>query len=88
MRKLIDVIDEILVVVPKSRKDIIESLIDIQDSQQYRAPEDMLGWYCVKEILDGFEYNNKTPKWQLKMLSIFTTTPLDVIEEKIKNING
>lgn len=88
MRKLIEVIDEILTVVPKRRKDIIESLIDIQDSQQYRAPEDMLGWYCVKEILDGFEYNRKTPHWQLEMLSIFTTTPIQEIEDKIKTIDG
>ena len=55
MRNLIDVINEMLTVVPKKDKQIISYLKDIQDSQKYRAPEDMIGWYQVSEMLQEFE---------------------------------
>jgi hypothetical protein len=43
MRNLIDVINEMLKVVPKKEEYIISCLKDIQDSQKCRAPEDMIG---------------------------------------------
>lgn len=43
MRNLIDVINQLLSVVPKSEKQIRNELLDIQDSQKFRAPEDMIG---------------------------------------------
>lgn len=45
MRNLIDVINQMLLVVPKSERQIINELLDIIDSQKYRAPEDMIGWF-------------------------------------------
>jgi hypothetical protein len=79
MRNLIDVINEMLNDVPKKEKQIISYLKDIQDSQKYRAPEDMIGWYQVSEMLQGFEYNKKTPMWKLEMCSIFSTQPMEQI---------
>ena len=79
MRNLIDVINEMLTVVPKKEKQIISYLKDIQDSQKYRAPEDMIGWYQVSEMLQGFEYNKKTPMWKLELCSIFSTQPMEQI---------
>ena len=84
MRKLIDVIDEMLKVVPKEQEQTISYLKDIQNSQKYRAPEDMIGWHQVSALLQGFEFNKKTPMWQLKMCSIFSTQPL---EEILKELN-
>ena len=40
-RNLIDDINEMLSVIPKNETDIITTLVDIQDSQRVRAPEDM-----------------------------------------------
>lgn len=79
MRNLIYVINEMLTVVPKKEKQIISYLKDIQDSQKYRAPEDMIGWYQVSEMLQGFEYNKKTPMWKLELCSIFSTQPMEEI---------
>lgn len=79
MRNLIDVINEMLKVVPKKEKQIISYLEDIQESQKYRAPEDMIGWYQVSKMLQGFEYNKKTPMWKLEMCSIFSTQPMEQI---------
>lgn len=43
MRNLIVLIDKMLAEIPSQEKNLIESLKDIQDSQRYRGPEDMLG---------------------------------------------
>ena len=51
MRNLINVIDEMLKVIPEDEEGLIDSLKDIRDSQIYRAPEDMLGWQCVSNEL-------------------------------------
>lgn len=49
MRNLIVLIDEMLTEIPSKEKHLIESLKDIQDSQRYRGPEDMLGWTMVSK---------------------------------------
>ena len=79
MRNLIDVINEMLKVVPKKEEYIISCLKDIQDSQKCRAPENMIGWYQVSEMLQEFKYNKKTPMWKLEMCSIFSTQPMKQI---------
>lgn len=83
MRNLIDVINQLLSVIPKSEEQIRNELLDIQDSQKFRAPEDMIGWYQVSEILQNFTFNKTTPSWQLKMCSIFSTQPLEEIKREI-----
>lgn len=83
MRNLIDVIAQMLVVVPKSEKQIRTELLDIQDSQKFRAPEDMIGWYQVSALLQGFEFNKKTPRWKLEMCSIFSTQPMEKILKEV-----
>ena len=67
MRNLIDVINQMLSVVPKTEKQIRNELLDIQESQRCRAPEDMIGWYQVSDILQRFIFNKKTPRWKLEM---------------------
>ena len=86
MRNLIDVINEMLKVVPKKEKQIISYLEDIQESQKYRAPEDMIGWYQVSELLETFEFNKKTPMWKLEMCSIFSTQPIEEILSEIEKM--
>lgn len=104
MRKLIDVIDEMLSVIPKNEISLIVFLEDVKESQRVRAPEDMTGWWEISEELDRMLYKyDKLPKtlrriskplltppeWQLKLSSIFTTKSLEeTLEEIEKNIYG
>ena len=82
-RNLIEIIDKMLLIIPNEEENLRTSLIDIQDSQRYRAPEDMIGWYLIKEFLDNFEWNLETPEWKLQMCSIFTTRPVENIKKDI-----
>ena len=43
MRNLINVIEEMISVVPIDENNIILYLTDIKESQKFRAPEDMIG---------------------------------------------
>ena len=83
-RNLIDVINEMLSVIPKNETDIITTLVDIQDSQRVRAPEDMLGWQCVSDLLNTFIFNKHTPEWKMKMCAIFSMQPIDEIKKYCK----
>lgn len=83
MRNLIDVINQMLLVVPKSERQIINELLDIVDSQKYRAPEDMIGWFQVSKILQGFTFDKNTPRWKLEICSIFSTQPMEEIEKEV-----
>ena len=93
MRKLIDVIDEMLSVIPEKERDLIAFFEDVKESQRVRAPEDMTGWweisdelgYILNEIEDipKFIRRIKTPEWKLKLFSIFSTQPLDEIKNEI-----
>ena len=80
MRNLIDVIEQLLSVVPEKEEQIIHELLDIQDSQKFRAPEDMIGWYQVSNMLQTFSFDKKIPRWQMEMGSIFSTQPIEEIE--------
>ena len=93
MRNLINVINEMLSVIPSKEKDLIRTLEDIQDSQRFRAPEDMIGWwqisdelgYILNEIEDipKFLRRIKTPEWKLKLFSIFSTQDLEEIKKEV-----
>ena len=85
-RNLIDVIDQMIDVIPKNNNHLISQLRDIQDSQKFRAPEDMIGWQNVNEILNKFNFNKHTPEWQLEICSIFSTIPLYQIKNEFKDI--
>ena len=80
MRNLIDVIEQLLSVVPEKEEQIRYELLDIQDSQKFRAPEDMIGWYQVSNMLQTFSFDKKIPRWQMEMGSIFSTQPIEEIE--------
>lgn len=93
MRNLIDVIDEMLSVIPEKERDLISFFEDVKESQRVRAPEDMTGWweisdelgYILNEIEDipKFIRRIKTPEWKLKLFSIFSTQSLDEIKNEI-----
>jgi len=84
MRNLITLIDEMLKVIPKRKVYLIESLKDIQDSQRYRAPEDMLGWQLVSEELQNLNLTRWSPKWKFELCSIFSTLSIEEIKNELK----
>lgn len=93
MRKLIDVIDEMLSVIPEKEKDLISFFEDVKESQRVRAPEDMTGWWQISDelgiMLNEFDDISKLlrriliPEWKLKLFSIFSTQSLDEIKNEI-----
>lgn len=85
MRNLIRLIDEMLRVIPEKETTLIYSLKDIQDSQKYRAPEDMLGWQLVSEELQNLNLNLRSAKWKFEICSIFSTLTIDEIKAELRN---
>jgi hypothetical protein len=93
MRNLIDVIDEMLSVIPEKEKDLIAFFKDVKESQRVRAPEDMTGWWEISDelgiMLNEFDDISKLlrriliPEWKLKLFSIFSTQSLDEIKNEI-----
>ena len=93
MRKLIDVIDEMLSVIPEKEMDLISFFEDVKESQRVRAPEDMTGWWQISDelgiMLNEFDDIPKLlrriliPEWKLKLFSIFSTQSLDEIKNEI-----
>lgn len=93
MRNLIDVIDEMLSVIPIKEKMLIAFFKDIKESQRVRAPEDMTGWWEISDelgrMLNEFDDIPKLlrriliPEWKLKLFSIFSTQSLDEIKNDI-----
>lgn len=84
MRNLIVLIDQMLKVIPEKEERLILSLKDIQDSQRYRAPEDMLGWQLVSEELQYLNLNSRSAKWKFEICSIFSTMSVDEIKAELK----
>ena len=67
MRNLIDVINEMLDVIPDNEIELISKLKNIRKEQIYRAPESTVGWELISEELElinwllvylGYEANN------------------------------
>lgn len=85
MRNLIVLIDKMLAEIPSTENHLIESLKDIQDSQRYRGPEDMLGWVMVSKELQNLNLKPESENWKYKICSIFSTMTVNEIKEYINN---
>ena len=84
MRNLIVLIEQMLSEIPQKEERLIDSLRDIQDSQRYRAPEDMLGWELVSEELQNLNLNTRSAEWKFKICSIFSTMSVEEIKAEVK----
>lgn len=81
MRNLIDVIDNMLLFIPEKEKCTVSALKDIRESNKTRAPEDMLGWYEVNNmVMSWFAWNKRPKYWQMAVCSVFSTTPMEQIQ--------
>jgi len=82
MRNQISVVNEILKEIPDSEVDFINDLLHLRDGFLYKAPEEKkLCFDLISDII--FNYLYKPPKhdWQFKVLSIFSTLPVNRIKE-------
>lgn len=88
MRDLSEVIEEMLSIVPNTEERLIGRLKDNLESALYSAPEVIGRWWnevyhtLTEELFDG----NINMDWKLKVLSIFSTKPIDQLKEEL-NIN-
>lgn len=83
-RSLALLIDEMLKEIPSNERSLIASFKDIQSSQRCRASEDMTGWNLVSEELQNFHLNSKSPRWQIKLCSLFSTVPVKEIIQSLE----
>lgn len=81
MRKLRDVINQILRVIPSTEEDIINEFNRILDSLNYSAPELEYMWWdeSHRVILDCIADNNFTD-WKLEIVSIFSTKSIEEVK--------
>lgn len=79
MRNLIEVIDEMLKVIPKDEGILRGNLEYCKDSQAYRAPEDMIGWKIIHEILSKTIFPVKED-WQWEVWSIWSTKSVEELK--------
>lgn len=87
MRNLINVIDDMLDVVPKHNTELIEELERIKHDQIYRtAPESMVRWEEVSYVLMDYIPIPKE-EWEFKVLSIWSTKSIEELKEYAKTLS-
>lgn len=72
MRNIYDVINEMLLEIPKTEQGIIKALKKLQDSVCYTAPEVMIyRWGSGADILYTYFGDNPKEEWQQKVVKIW-----------------
>lgn len=79
MRNLIDVIDEMLKVIPESEEALRNELEYHKDSQAYRAPEDMIQWKLTHASLANAIFPVKED-WQWEVWSVWSTKSIEELK--------
>ena len=85
MRKLVDVINEMIEVIPIKNAEFISELERIKlDQIQWTAPESMVRWEEVSYTLEDYLYNPKPiEEWHFKVLSIWSTVSVEEIKREL-----
>lgn len=79
MRNLIDVINEMLKVIPESEEALRKDLEYHKDSQSYRAPEDMIQWKLTHKSLVEHMFPVKED-WQWEVWSVWSTKSIEELK--------
>jgi hypothetical protein len=87
MRKLSDVIDEILSVVPETEPHLRNNLEGVKVKLKYAPPEDLQSWwgYTYDVLMDSVPISVPVQDWVVDIFSIWTTTDKATVKENIKN---
>ena len=77
MRNIVDVVDQILLVIPKEEHSFRAELKSLRSSALYAAPESTKMWWSEFQriINDYLPHPNKCEDWQLHVGSIFIDKP-------------
>lgn len=76
------VITEMLAHIPQYNTDLIEALSWNYNDSLYKAPEETLQWERTMKSLQTF-IPNPVEDWEFKVLSIFTTKPIEELKQLI-----
>lgn len=79
MRNLIEVIDEMLKVIPENEEVLRNDLEYHRDSQSYKAPEDMIEWKLTHKTLSEAMFPVKED-WQWEVWSIWSTKSVEELK--------
>jgi hypothetical protein len=86
IRNCCEIINQMLAEIPATETDFIEDLNWNYKDAWYKAPEETIQWQRTMETL-----MKHIPKpefdWQWKVLSIFTTKPIDEIKKSFEKEN-
>lgn len=75
MRKLSEVIHAMIAEIPEQESDLTQSLKKVEESAIYAAPENMVHWQRVREILMKNFGEKPTLDWQCSVVAIWTDKP-------------
>lgn len=78
-----EVIAEMLTHIPSAQVELIKALEWNAEDSFYKAPEETLQWERTMQTLQKF-IPSPTSDWEYKVLSIFTTRPIDELKEMFK----
>lgn len=83
-RDCVKVIEEMLLHIPNDQTELIEDLEWNKNDASYKAPEDNLQWLRTGETLEK-HILKPTEEWEWKIISIFSTIPIDDLKLQIDN---
>jgi hypothetical protein len=82
MRNIVEVINQIITVVPLQEPDLIRKLEKLTEDSWYQAPESNLYWFKLHDVLMGYiDYKNIQNLWEFQVFSIFSTMRLEEVIE-------
>lgn len=82
-RNVRDVIDEMLIHVPKEEKGLKYKLMSLKEDSFFAAPESTIIWNKISDLLED-EITYLQYDWEFEIASIFSTIP---VEELKKNVH-
>jgi hypothetical protein len=90
MRNLVDVIKQILEIVPKSEHRLCNQLSDIMESASCAAPEIMPTWWGVaqKAIFENIDVNTEfvfMKLWEQQVISVWSTKSIEELKKQTIN---
>lgn len=88
-RDIVDVINAILVNVPKEETEFIARLTKIANDSYYRPPEDKWpSWYDLQCAFENKIGNLPTEEWHFAIISTLTMKSIEDIKKEVASIKA
>lgn len=81
-RNVRDVIDQMLIHIPKEEKGLKYGLISLKEDSFFVAPENTVIWDKIYDLLQN-EIKYPQFDWEFEILSIFSTIPVEIIKPDV-----